>query len=129
MRLSGTAERRQFLRFLIVGSANTVATYALYVLLLNLGLHYRVAITLDYVVGILVGFALNRWWTFKNKAHPGKTLARYALCYVGVFIANFILLSGFVELAHMEEWLAQIPAIGIATILSYIGQRAWVFRT
>lgn len=52
---------RQFLRFLLVGSLNTLVGYMAFVLFLYLNCHYAVASFLVIVCGILFDFNLNPW--------------------------------------------------------------------
>ena len=121
-------ERRKLLKFLIVGGANTLVMYSLYVLLLYVGLGYVVAITADYFFGICLGYTLNRYWTFKSHGKPTRGFLKYCVSYVGVYLLNLVLLIGFVELCSLGEAIAQIPAIAVATIASYSAQRIWVFK-
>ena len=43
-------------------------------------------------------------------------------------IMCIVLLMFFVELAGMNKLLAQLFALGMATLASYIAQHWWVFR-
>jgi putative flippase GtrA len=103
-------------------------TYALYAGLVWYGIHYLLALTIEYAIGILAGFIANRQWTFANRDRIGPALFRYIATYCGVYVFNAVLLTFFVELADMHKLLAQLFALGIATIASYIAQRWWVFR-
>lgn len=48
--------------------------------------------------------------------------------YYGVYLLNVVLLMFFVELAGINKLLAQFFALGMATLVSYLAQRGWVFR-
>ena len=126
--MNSYGEFKHLVRFVIVGGVNTALTYALYAGLVWYGIHYLLALTIEYAVGILAGFIANRQWTFANRDHIGPALFRYIAMYCGVYVLNAVLLTFFVELADMHKLLAQLFALGIATIASYIAQRRWVFR-
>ncbi len=126
MKISG--EFKHLARFVIVGGVNTALTYALYAGLVWYGIHYLLALTIEYAVGILAGFIANRQWTFANRDRMGPALFRYIATYCIVYVLNAVLLTFFVELADMNKLLAQLFALGIATLASYIAQRWWVFR-
>ena len=115
-------------RFVIVGGVNTALTYALYAGLVWYGLHYLLALTIEYVIGILAGFIANRQWTFAYRDRIGPALFRYMATYCGVYLLNAVLLMFFVELAGMNKLLAQLFALGMATLASYLAQHRWVFR-
>ena len=50
-----------FARFLVSGGFNTLVTYGLYLLLLNV-LSYRISYTIAYVAGIVLAYSLNRFF-------------------------------------------------------------------
>lgn len=126
--MRGHEERSKVVKFLIVGGTNTALMYGLYLLLLWVGVAYVPAVIADYAIGIAVGYLLNRHWTFASQGRPTYGFLKYCTSYVGVFLLNLVLLVGFVELGDIDEGIAQIPAIGLATVASYLLQRRWVFR-
>ncbi|HHM06077.1 MAG TPA: GtrA family protein [Gammaproteobacteria bacterium] len=126
---NSAAERRKLLRFLIVGGVNTAVTYVLYLLLLYLGLPYIVALAVDYAIGIGLGYVLNCHWTFQASQRHLCGVLKYCANYAGIFVINLALLILFVETFDMVEALAQIPALALATVVSYAAQRFWVFKS
>jgi putative flippase GtrA len=126
--LARRAELGQALRFVAAGASNTAAMYAIYLGLLWLGVPYRAAVVGDYAIGIVCGYLLHRRWTFRHRGSSPRSFVRYCVSYVLVFCANVLLLVSFVELWCWDAAWAQVPAIAIATLLSYGVQRSWVFR-
>jgi putative flippase GtrA len=90
--------------------------YALFVALVALGVHHTLALTADYAGGLLLGYALNRGWTFADRDGVPGSRTRYFAVYLMIY---------GVELAPA---IAQLPALAIATGTSYVLQRMWVFR-
>lgn len=123
-----SSERTKVLRFLIVGGTNTAIMYGIYLALLWLGVPYLAAVIADYALGIVYGYSLNRWWTFRAHGRPRYGFVKYCTSYALVFGLNVALLVPFVEWFGWRADLAQIPAIAIATVASYGAQRLWVFR-
>jgi putative flippase GtrA len=119
---------RRLTRFVIVGSLNTSLTYALYAWLVWNGFHYLMALTIEYALGILAGFIANREWTFADHDRISPALFRYTATYCGVYVLNAVLLMFFVETADLNKLLAQLFALGIATLASYMVQQGWVFQ-
>ncbi|MFC1740452.1 GtrA family protein [Pseudomonadota bacterium] len=122
------AEQRQLFRFIVVGGTNTVIIYLLYLLLLYLGVQYLVALTIDYALGISLGYFMNRYWTFRVSRNQRSTFVKYSVSYIAVYLLNLILLFVFVDGMGLDERISQIPALGLATLVSYLTQRFWVFR-
>ena len=120
--------RDKIVKFLIVGGTNTLLMYLLYLGLIYLGMHYGLALALDYVCGVLLGYILNRHWTFASHGKQINSFPRYVLTYVGVFAGNMALLVLFVESGLLGPELGQLIAFGLVTVMSFILQNAWVFK-
>lgn len=128
MKLPDREEQIKILKFLVVGGTNTAIMYGLYVLLLYVGLPWFVALTADYSLGIVYGYLLNRYWTFRSHGKPTHGFSKYCASYGGMFAVNSALLTLFVEGFGWRADIGQIPAIGLAMIAVYGLQRFWVFK-
>ena len=120
--------RTKSLKFILAGTANSIFTYALYVVLVYVGLHYNLALSIDYIVGTITGYLMNRYWTFVSHNGTANSFVKYCMTYVAVFFLNLVLLNLFVGLNLMGPILGQLLAMGIVTILSFVLQNYWVFR-
>ena len=58
----------RFLRFLIVGGVNTLASYLVFCGCIWIGLHFTLATLVSYGVGVLIGFKMHGRFVFE---HPG----------------------------------------------------------
>ncbi len=131
--LSTRPEIRKFdlprlIRFGPVGGVNTVVTYGVYVWIILLGVHYNTALACEYVVGIVLGYLLNRIWTFSDRVHLEHPFKKYIATYAGVFLINLVFLNALVWLS-IHPLPAQVVALGLATLASYLLQRNWVFKS
>ena len=117
-------------KFLLVGGFNTIAMYLLYWFLVRQGLHYNIALLIDYTVGIVTGYLMNRFWTFARHGnwHPHHGFLKYCLAYGLVYVVNCILLSMIVENRISGPEIGQIVALGGATVFSFLLQNFWVFK-
>jgi putative flippase GtrA len=81
------------------------------------------------LAALLASFLLNRVWTFPGREarfhHQG---ARYALVFASAVALGVALLTFFVEVAGLPEVPAQVASILVVAPLSFLVQRAWVFR-
>lgn len=115
----------QIIRFGLVGVINTGIAYAIYALLLYLGLSYVIANFGSLVMGICVSFFSQGRFVFGNSAI--NRLPRFIVLWVTLYFVNIGLISillrhGFN--AYVGGALALIPI----TLLSFICQRYLVFR-
>ena len=119
---------RQFkiTRFFIAGAFNTVFGYLLYVALIKLGLDYKLALFFDYLVGILCGYFLNRYWTFSGNKHR-LSFIKYIVLYIVIFLLNFLVLILSVDFLLLDPIYSQFFIIGIISLVSFAVQNTWVF--
>jgi len=54
----------KIVKFITTGSVVTVLGHGLYIYFLQQGLHFQLALALDYGFGIILGYLLNKYWTF-----------------------------------------------------------------
>lgn len=115
---------REALRYLLAGATNTLATYLLYLALLQV-LHYRLAYVLAFVAGIGLSFLLLRHVVF---ARPGK---RFSLGYVaashGLQLGlGLAVVEAWVSWLRGPAWLAPLVAAVVCVPLMFALQR-WIF--
>lgn len=128
-------------KFLIAGGSNTAITFALYALLVEQDVDYNLALTITYVLGIALGFLINRLWTFtsidngleentlnSNQQSVSSQFGRYILVYLFIFVVNLLTLNLLVQLFGLNPIVSQLFAIGLSTVCSYFLQKSWVFK-
>ena len=121
--------QRQFLRFAAVGATGTAVQYAT----LWFGVEYLattavVASAVGYVLGSVVNYLLNYFFTFESgKSHLEAASKYYAVLGVGWCI-NTGLMALFVSQLQWNYWFAQILTTGIGLIWNFLGSRFWAFR-
>ena len=94
----------EFVRFLIMGGANTLVAYAIYLLLLN-WIRYEIAYAIGYGFGIVLAYALSAAFVFR-KPLSRRSAVRFPLVYVAQFLVSLGLLRIAVEIFSMPEWIA-----------------------
>jgi putative flippase GtrA len=115
-------------KFILAGTLNTALNYSLYVMLVYIGVYYNLALAIEYGVGIVTGYLLNRFWTFSSHGQPKRGFLKYCATYVSVFALNFLLLNLLVVGTSLGPVLGQLLALGFAASASYLLQNHWVFR-
>jgi putative flippase GtrA len=120
----------QFLKFGIVGVANTLLTFAVYTVLLKVfGVWYVAASGIGFAVGAVNGFLLNRRWTFREHSGDALTPVRWAIVQSCGLALNLGLVYLFVHDIGLDKLVGQIPATAIVTVLTFTVNRSWTFRT
>jgi putative flippase GtrA len=118
----------QLARFVIAGLVNTAIGLAgIYGLMFFFGVSPVVANAAGYSLGLIVGFALNRSWTFRSGRAMSGEIPRY-LVVVGVcYLANLAATVLAMSIAHLNAYLSQLLGLGVYTSLMYCGCRWFVF--
>lgn len=111
-----------FPRFVLAGGVNTIATYALYLLLLR-WLSYPVAYSLTYACGIGLGYLLNVYWVFK-KVPSLRTALPYPLTYALNYVLGLGLLWCLVEILMLPKEVAPVIVVIVSVPLMYLVTRA-----
>jgi putative flippase GtrA len=116
--------KRQFVRFVMVGVVNTGFSYAVYAVLLYLGLPYALANLGATLLGILFSFGTHGRLVFGN--HDLRLFVRFAACWLVIYAFNVGLIAGFIRLgldAYVAGALALVPVV----IASFLVQKFLVF--
>ena len=115
----------QFARFLVVGTANTAASYVVYLLLL-LVVDYRVAYTVAFVAGLAGGYLMHARFVFG--ARPGaRSAASYLVTYATMYLVSFLVIYVAVERLAVPKPLGMLAALAFTVPASFILLR-WGFR-
>ena len=126
---------KKLLKFLIVGVANTLVGTGLMFLLYNVfGCSYWISSACNYIVGGILSFFLNKFFTFQNRQKNAKQIlffiallvVCYLVAYIGAKKAVFFIFENLGE--KTKGNIAMCAGIFIYTALNYIGQRFFVFK-
>jgi putative flippase GtrA len=103
-----------FIRFLIVGFINTIFTYIIYLVCLQM-MYYIYAYTVSFVSGIVFAYLLNARAVFQNSLEF-KKLIYFTLNYCGQYLIGRYLLLFFVENGvnvKIAPWLVLLVSVPI----------------
>ena len=115
-----------FLRFLVVGGVNTLFSFAVYALLILLGLHYVLAALISTICGILFNFKTTGTLVFKNK--DNRLLLRFFGVYTFTYFINIGLLKLF-DMAGVGSLVAGAIIVLPMAVVSFLLMRRFVFKT
>ena len=110
-------------KFLLVGVINTlVGTGTMFGLYNCLGCSYWVSSAGNYIVGSIVSYFLNKYFTFKNHQKSAKTVLKFVVNIAGCYLVAY----GFS--VKTQENIAMLAGMCIFVGMNYLGQRFVVFR-
>ncbi|MCQ2255861.1 MAG: GtrA family protein [Bacteroidaceae bacterium] len=126
---------KTMLRFLMVGVVNVTVGAGTMFLLYNLaGCSYWMSSAANYIVGGIVSFFLNKYFTFQNKERSWKQVVKFivlvAVCYFIAYglakpMALWALSS---QPLNIQENVAMCIGTCLYTLLNYLGQRFFAFK-
>ena len=122
--------KKSFLRFLIVGVFSSVINlFSFYVLFYKLNIFETLSYAISYIVGVAIGYFLNKKWSFNYKNNDKKGLfSKYLL----VYLINLFIGMGFFELililTNVNELLVQFIVIIITAITNFCALKIFVFK-
>jgi putative flippase GtrA len=123
------AHRGEILRFALVG----VATFALYFLSFHvcfaiLGLGYKAAVSVAYVITVTTHFLLNRFFTFNAHASDlGAHAGRYALMLLLNYGITLGVMWFVVEVMHISPYLGTVASTLATAASSFFVMKYFVF--
>jgi putative flippase GtrA len=122
--------QKQLRRFLVVGSLSVLVDFGVYsALATGAGLAVSLAKAFSYLAGVVVGFVLNKRWTFESSRRSWQEATTYLALYavtLGVNVGCNRLVLSLIGADHRS--LAFIMATGVTTVLNFIGMRLVTFR-
>lgn len=123
----------QFFKFGIVGLSNTALSFAVYSLLVYLGVPYLGANAAAFVLGVLNSFFWNRKFVFKDETGGARGMAHtliktYASYSFSGLIVGSVLLYVLIGRWGISKYSAQLCVLFVTVPLNYILNRQWTFK-
>ena len=126
---------KTFWKFIMVGVINTIVGTGVMFLCYNvLRCSYWISSSMNYIVGSIVSYFLNKYFTFQNKQRSWKIIGKFILnisiCYLIAYgvakpLAAHILRS---QSIRIQENGALLVGMCLFVGFNYLGQRFFVFK-
>lgn len=117
---------KEILKFLVGGGSAVVVDFVVYSLLKQpMGLLYSKIIS--YIAGAIIGFIINKIWTFESKQFHMTEIVRYVMLYAFSALMN-TLVNRIVLFIFTHVFFAFLCATGTSTIINFLGQKFFVFQ-
>lgn len=125
---SSTGNIMQFIKFGIVGLANTAIGLAIYYGFLWLGVNYLMANTASWVISVFNAFYWNNKYVFKNESIWISSLLKTYVSYGFSFLLGSVLLYVFVEWCSISKILAPLFILIVTIPVNFLLNKFWTFR-
>ncbi len=123
----------QIIRYLFSGGIGFLTNIGLLALfLVAFKLFYPIAVTLSFSLSVVVGFLLQKYFTFRDSRQEGSLLGKQFSAFVAVSLGNIALNTFFVtvmvESIGVSPFYAAAFSSGIIALWSFAAYRILVFR-
>lgn len=119
--------RKQLGKFVVAGVIAVAIDFGVYYFL-NRYVGHNVSKGVSFLTGSIVAYLLNKFWTFDVKEFSGTQLFRFFFLYLTTLAINVLINKGVLTLFD-SVLLGFLCATGASTILNFIGQKCWVFKS
>jgi putative flippase GtrA len=119
----------QLLRYGVVGVANNLLGYLLYLLVTSLGGTPKLTMSVLYAMGAAIGYLGNRRLTFRHRGSHWRSGLRYALVHATGYLLNLSILSLFADRYGYPHQLVQAAAIFAVAAYLFLAFKLFVFTT
>lgn len=123
-------------RFLVSGGSAVACDTTVYFLILP-WVQPSLAKAISFISGTIVAYLLNKFWTFKKPKRSHIEVLKFIGLYISTLGANVAVNRLTLDHAAavvpfvkpFETQFAFLAATGTSTVLNYLGQKFWVFKT
>ena len=119
----------------MVGVINTLVGTGLMFILYNVfSVNYWISSASNYIVGSIVSYFLNKYFTFQNKEKSWKQILSFIVNITVCYLIAYSAAQPFVEWllkdvsVTVRDNVAMLAGMVIYTALNYLGQRFFAFR-
>ena len=120
--------RHPVFRYLISGGTGAVVIFALLSLMVEVfATPPLVATTISFVIGSLVNYTLQYYWTFEAEGPHRVMLSRYAAVTAVTMSLNTALFWAFTEQLGMHYLIAQALSIGLIIGVNFVINKHYTF--
>ena len=117
---------KELLRFLVGGGSAVLTDYLVYRLLLSTDMDISFAKGISFVCGSIVGFIINKYWTFESKYFKVQEIFRYVILYATTALINALVNNITLSIIDIQI-IGFLAATGVSTVLNFLGQKFFVF--
>ncbi|GGD09959.1 GtrA family protein [Pontibacillus salipaludis] len=123
------------IKFIVVGVINTlVGTLIMFSCYNIIGLNYWISTSANYIVGSVLSYFLNKYWTFQHKEKSIKIILKFVVNIIICYFLAYSLAKYLVNLVlsqfnnNIQDNVSMIIGLILFTVLNYSGQKYFAFK-
>ena len=121
---------KQFFLFCVNGVINTLANFVVFLIFLKvMVLPALAAGGLGFFCGAVVGYSLNRRFTFNSNVNYSNGAIAYLLVQLFCLAIHLVVMYFCINLASFRPAAAQVAGIAVTTLINFFLVRWLVFRS
>ena len=121
----GSLQQNTLIRFIFVGSLNTLFGYGVFSLLTFCGVHYFLAMLFATMIGVLFSFKTLGKLVFNNA--DNRLFFKFILTYTIAYFLNILTLKTLLYFS-INVYAAGAVSTAIAAVFSYLVNKKFVFK-
>jgi putative flippase GtrA len=123
-----SVSRREIGAFLVFGCSAVTVDFLTYTALI-VAIPHSPAKALSFLAGTIISYTGNKFWTFKSPSKVGQDVTKFYMLYIFSLAIN-VALNKAILLVN-SQWIiyAFLIATGTSTVINFVGQKWWVFKT
>lgn len=121
----------EVIRFGMVGAINFALTFLLFYVLLRIQLHYLVALSVSWLMGMVFSYVLNFTWVFKpeEKLQFHSRFLKFFCASLLSIGLNLVTLQVIVEYTGFDPFYVQCALIPLIVLFNFSTAKFWSLRT
>ncbi len=119
---------KEIIRFIFAGAIVNATDFSVYYILLHF-LTYSISKGISFTCAGVVGYLLNKFWTFKHRQRSYSEIVRYVLASILALGINVLTNQTVLNIRPGAVILALIIATVLRGIFAFVCFKWWVFRT
>ena len=117
---------KELRRFILAGLSAVATDLSFYYIMLNF-LDHDVAKAISFLLGTVVAFCINKYWTFEKHVKSYRELLQFGILYTVTLGLNVMTNRYILDITEIIL-LAFLLATGVSTVCNFLGQKLWVFK-
>jgi putative flippase GtrA len=119
--------KKEIIRFIFAGTIVNVTDFSVYFILFHF-LPFSLSKGISFTCGGIVGYLINKYWTFKINQPSYAEMGRYAIINFLALGINVLTNQLILSLWPGAVWPALIFATALTGLLTFICFKLWVFK-
>ena len=120
---------RQLVRFMVTGVLTNIVNYLVFFLFLRAAhIYYMLSSAIGFMAGFIIGFIVNRSWTFSVKDNSHVRLTRFFILNIISLLVNMFTIWLFTDIIKIVPEISQLIAIAVSSVINFSGSKIWVFK-